>query len=102
VTIKADQKFGLALQKAAPEYRVKIGSTPTARSKARPLNPAHASSHLAQWRSPDISLGNGSLRESADPPTHPALQWITISGQVRDGKVGIFYQSLNVTQLTRR
>jgi hypothetical protein len=92
----------LALQKANQEFAVKIGSTPVPSDTPGTPNLVPATfTPLSPMEITDLAFGRGVFARAWIQPTHPALAGLRLPGEVRNGRVGIFY-TVDATSLAER
>ena len=102
VAFPAGAQHSLALDKAAMPYTLQIASTTTGAAGDR-----DATREPAQFQplSPlclsGLQVGRAVVAQAEIQPSHPLLSGLRLPGQVRDGRVGLFY-TVDATALAQR
>jgi hypothetical protein len=93
---------GLALQKANEQFAVRIATTPTAAAGGGAPDMVPATFEpLSPMEITDIAFGRGVYARAWITPSHPALAGLRLPGEVRNGRVGMFY-TVDATSLAER
>lgn len=102
VTFPAGAQHYLALDKAAMPYTLQVASTASGAAGDRDATRAPAEFRpLSPLTLSGLQVGRAVIGQAEIQPSHPLLSGLRLPGQVRDGRVGMFY-TVDATALAQR